>query len=67
VFVPDDHPVPITAFIVGRATGLLSAAEGLLARLDSMTTEEFAMGGDRTPREKLRKILSEAKTGSYLI
>ena len=40
---------------------LLAAAEALLDRLDTMTTEEFRHGGEREQRESLRAEVQKSK------
>ncbi len=38
---------------------LLEAAENLLKTLDTITTEDFSLGGERGAREALRKAIEE--------
>jgi len=38
---------------------LLEAAENLLKTLDTITTEDFSLGGEREAREALRKAIQE--------
>ena len=40
---------------------LLAAAEALLDRLDTMTTEEFRHGGEREQRESLHAEVQKSK------
>ena len=40
---------------------LLTAAEALLDRLDTMTTEEFRHGGEREQRESLHAEVQKSK------
>lgn len=49
-----------TAF--GRSE-MIAAARALLERLDTITTEEFARGGEREERERLRAALAALPGG----
>jgi len=44
-------------------TRLLKAAQDLLKKLDSMTTNEFAHGGEKVEREALRAAVRKATEG----
>jgi len=47
--------------IEAQNADLLAAAEALLDRLDTMTTEEFRHGGEREQRESLRAEVQKSK------
>jgi hypothetical protein len=46
---------------------LLEAAEYLLKTLDTITTEDFSLGGEREAREALRRAIQETRTPRALI
>ena len=43
--------------------GLMEAAEAMLQRIDTITSERFAAGGERVEREALRAALDACKEG----
>ena len=47
--------------LLARNADLLAAAEALLDRLDTMTTEEFHHGGEREQRESLHAEVQKSK------
>ncbi len=46
---------------------LLEAAENLLKTLDTITTEDFSLGGEREAREALRKAIEENRSPKIVI
>jgi hypothetical protein len=46
---------------------LLEAAENLLKTLDTITTEDFSLGGEREAREALRKAIQETPSPRIVI
>jgi hypothetical protein len=46
---------------------LLEAAETLLKTLDTITTEDFSLGGEREAREALRKAIQESSSPKIVI
>ena len=44
----------------GERCDLIEAAAALLHRIDTMTSADFSVGGDRVERERLRKALMAA-------
>ena len=46
---------------------LLEAAENLLKTLDTITTEDFSLGGEREAREALRQAVQETRTPRVVI
>ncbi len=46
---------------------LLEAAENLLKTLDTITTEDFSLGGEREAREALRKAIQETPSPKIVI
>ncbi len=46
---------------------LVEAAENLLKTLDTITTEDFSLGGEREAREALRKVIQEAPSPRIVI
>jgi hypothetical protein len=46
---------------------LLEAAENLLKTLDTITTEDFSLGGEREAREALRKVIQETPSPRIVI
>ena len=46
---------------------LLEAAENLLKTLDTITTEDFSVGGERKVREALRKAIQETPSPRIVI
>ena len=46
---------------------LLEAAESLLKTLDTITTEDFSLGGEREAREALRKAIQETRNPRVVI
>lgn len=44
-----------------RPPTLLEAAKALLARIDSITTEDFSCGRERAEREALRDAITRAE------
>ncbi len=46
---------------------LLEAAENLLKTLDTITTEDFSLGGEREAREALRKAIEESLSPRIVI
>ena len=54
----DTVTTSLTATSAPAWAELASAARALLQKLDDMTTEAFARGGEREERERLRAILA---------
>ena len=52
---------PLYDRIEAHNADLLAAAEALLDRLDTMTTEEFRHGGEREQRESLHAEVQKSK------
>ncbi len=46
---------------------LLEAAENLLKTLDTITTEDFSLGGEREAREALRKVIQQTPSPRIVI
>ena len=46
---------------------LLEAAESLLKTLDTITTEDFSLGGERKAREALRKVIQQTPSPRIVI
>lgn len=49
------------ARLIATAPELLACAKALLHRLDTMTSDEFALGGEKAEREALRATLAKAE------
>lgn len=47
--------------LVDAAPDLLAAAQAMIVKLDSMTTEQFIRGEDRAAREQLTAAIRKAK------
>lgn len=47
-----------------KTVKVIRAAEALLKKIDTITTDEFARGGERREREVLRHALLDLKRGA---
>ena len=51
------------ARLIAAAPEMLTVASALLAKLDTITTEEFSRGEEKTEREALRAAIRKAEEG----